>query len=214
MSLEGKKKKDKTTSKIKNTKEVKCEICGETTHSTYQKDNKPTPHLLKSNLYDLFGHKLQLKDRSFYSGEELADVAASYLGRPIIFVKKKATKRIGIFRKAPATMIYEAWPKPAKFIDKDGDITWHTNKIDNLPKDAKEYKLQKNCFDVNAKVISQTTGETTLVKDIERPFVFNDGTKMKIINTTKERPFLVYLWDKNVFESVIPKGFKLTRVAE
>ncbi len=113
---------------------MKCKLCGEP-HS------KELLHLNKTQLYKTVAKDLDVVDRSFFDAKELADLAASYIWERIILVKKKAHKT-GWFSRAPFTMRYDAHPKPAKLMLPNGLILWMTDRADNQPPGATEYKIR------------------------------------------------------------------------
>lgn len=52
--------------------------------------------------------------------------------------------KIGSLETAPAAMSHEAYPKPARIIFPNGIVMWRTDSLENLPRDAKDYRLNKS----------------------------------------------------------------------
>lgn len=167
----------------------KCKICGQTSHT------KDAAHLNKSQIYKIYAKGIELVDRSYFSGEELADVAASYSGELVILIEKRVGPKLGWFSRAPTTMRHEAQPKPAKFVMPNGVVMWRTNHADNRPDDAPEYKIRKAIATIKGDANCPSCGESIPFDDLEEKNIRckNCGKRYKKTVTDRE---MVMLWSK------------------
>ena len=167
----------------------KCKICGQTSHT------KEATHLNKSQIYKSIAKGIELVDRSYFSGEELADVAASYLGRLVVLIVERVGPKIGWFSRAPTTMRYEAQPKPARFAMPNGVIMWRTDHEDNRPSDAPEYKVRKTMINFKIDANCPSCGESITFDDLKEKNTrcTSCGTRYKKTVTDRE---VVLLWSK------------------
>jgi len=113
----------------------RCKKCGEESHMVEE------THSTKNDLYKL-AHDQDLVNRTHYSGEDLADFAASSLGRRIILVVRRTHRAAWLFFPS-LTMVHDAQPRPAKLVLPNGAVIWRTNSRNNKPEDAREYKVRK-----------------------------------------------------------------------
>ncbi len=113
----------------------KCRKCGEETHTT------ETTHSTKRDVYKL-AVELGLAHRTSTSGEELADLAASYYGKRVILVQRGSHRAAWLFY-PNLTMIHDAQPKPIRLVFPNGFTIWRTDRADDKPLNAKEYSVSK-----------------------------------------------------------------------
>jgi predicted nucleic-acid-binding Zn-ribbon protein len=113
----------------------KCKKCGEESHRTEEM------HSTKTKLYEI-AKESELANRSKYSGENLADFAASYTGKRIILVER-GTHSAGWFFHPRLIMVHDSQPRPAKLVLPNSAVVWRTDSENNRPVDAREYKVSK-----------------------------------------------------------------------
>lgn len=140
----------------------KCKRCGEESHNEDEVN-----HLMKTDLYKIVARQIDLVDRTLYSGEELADLAASYLGRHIVLVERRRHKP-GFFSKlVPYMMIHDAYPKPAKFLLPNGIVYWRADRLENKPESAAEYKVKKLLVTIRSKFKCTSCGAEITLAGLE-----------------------------------------------
>lgn len=138
---------------------------------------------------------IELVDRNYFSGEELADVAASYLGRLVVLVEDRIGPKLGWFSRAPTTMRYEAQPKPAKFIMPNGVIWWRTDHEDNRPNDAPEYKVRETMINFEVDANCPSCGERITFDNLEEKNIRCTSCGKRYKKTVIDRE-IVSLWSK------------------
>lgn len=170
----------------------KCKVCGSESHT-----KEEVRHLMKTDLYKIIAHDLEVEGRSLFTGAQLADLTASYLGQRIALVEI-GVHRVGWFGRSRYMLVHDALPRPAKFLLPNGIILWKTDSLENKPQEATEYKIKRLLVTVKPRFKCVSCGTEIMLAGLEEKQVKcpNCG---KGYQTFVEDREMVSVWGSPIF---------------